>query len=567
VATWTCQGDPNARKTSFVLPDLAGYEDMARSLAHALHEFVTIERLVALNEWKATRHAPPERRVLMGEALLVRYCEGDQKPAVAEQNRENERRRRRREEYAAAFRAAHPDKPLRLPRDQVAECKWSPEGLRVRLRIETVGVDCDLHEALLLSNLREGDRLVLFPRWAVDERLPPGQRKEFTPTPKQLLYAPRAELLGVVATAKDASGRVLSAQAEVELKESFGGDWSRGFVFPAIDRPLEDGRLYTLDPCPNDWYGYWCSQVVEGVRQGQPNTVYSRLVKAPLPVNAGGRAGQLMFRAGLDAFEAAGHMHGFEAGKRQFIGGHGRTPTLMVQGPPGTGKSYSTGFAVFARLQAAMMENRPLRVFVSCKTHAATDVLLKNVLAVREKLKELRGKSPGLFGQYFDERLLDVPLFRLAPNEPPPDGVIGLAKDAEKDGAEDYNADLIARPSWCVVGVTPGGVYGMLKARWPKQLAGHYLCDLLVLDEASQMNLPEAVMAALPLRPDGQLIVVRNESSPVVRGGAMAWLLAARIRAFIPRALLHVFDQQSPGSKKAPSPRRRCGKADRAGRR
>ena len=21
--------------------------------------------------------------------------------------------------------------------------------------------------------------------------------------------------------------------------------------------PLEDGKLYTLDPCPNDWYGYW----------------------------------------------------------------------------------------------------------------------------------------------------------------------------------------------------------------------------------------------------------------------------------------------------------------------
>ena len=30
----------------------------AHDLAHALHEFVTIERLVTLNDWKATRHAP-----------------------------------------------------------------------------------------------------------------------------------------------------------------------------------------------------------------------------------------------------------------------------------------------------------------------------------------------------------------------------------------------------------------------------------------------------------------------------------------------------------------------------
>ena len=39
----------------------------------------------------------------------------------------------------------------------------------------------------------------------------------------------------------------------------------------------------------------------------------------------------------------------------------------------------------------------------------------------------------------------------------------------------------------------------MLKAKWPKKVFGHELCDLLVLDEASQMRLPEALMAALPL--------------------------------------------------------------------
>ena len=65
------------------------------TLAHALHEFVTIERLVELADWKTTRHAPPERRVLMGDCFLVRYCEADQEPGVAEQNRENERRQAR----------------------------------------------------------------------------------------------------------------------------------------------------------------------------------------------------------------------------------------------------------------------------------------------------------------------------------------------------------------------------------------------------------------------------------------------------------------------------------------
>jgi hypothetical protein len=33
---------------------------------------------------------------------------------------------------------------------------------------------------------------------------------------------------------------------------------------------------------------------------------------------------------------------------------------------------------------------------------------------------------------------------------------------------------------------------------------GHELCDLLVLDEASQMSLTEAIVAAVPLKPDAR---------------------------------------------------------------
>jgi hypothetical protein len=353
----------------------------------------------------------------------------------------------------------------------------------------------------------------------VDERLPVAERKEFTPTPKQMLYGQRAELVGLVATAKDVSGRVTAALAEVELKDSRGSDATKPFVFPAINRPLQDGKLYTLDPCPNDWYGYWCAQVVNGLCAGQPNVLYDRLVTPPSPGDGAGLPGQQAFLAGLDAFHQAGQLHDFEAGKREFIGGHGRTPVLLVQGPPGTGKSYSTAFAIFARLQAAMKEDRPYRVFLSCKTHAATDVLLKNVLEVQEKLRQLQTANKKLFAKHFDARLLDVPLYRVAPNDPPPPGVIHLEKDAKKDSDEDYNADIIQERPWAVVGVTPGGTYGMLKQKWPKCVFGHELCDLLVLDEASQMNLPEAVMAALPMKADAPLIVVgdHRQMPPIVK--------------------------------------------------
>ncbi|WP_227254676.1 DEAD/DEAH box helicase [Frigoriglobus tundricola] len=232
-----------------------------------------------------------------------------------------------------------------------------------------------------------------------------------------------------------------------------------------------------------------------------------------------GLPGQVAFLNGLNAFHRAGHLHDFEDGKREFIGGHGRTPVLLVQGPPGTGKSRSSAFAVFARLQGAMRENRPYRVFFSCKTHAATDVLLKNVVAVQEKLQELRTADPKLFGAHFDARLLEVPVYRIAPNDPPPAGVVHLLKNDEKGDDEDYNADVILESEWGVVGTTPGGTYGMLKKKWPKNIFGHELCDLLVLDEASQMSLPEAIMAALPLKEDATLIVVgdHRQMPPIVK--------------------------------------------------
>ena len=361
---------------------------------------------------------------------------------MAEQNRENERRRRKREEYAAAFRAANPDKQFRLTKEQAAECKWSPEGLRVRLRLETAGVDCDLHDALALSNLRDGDRLVLYPRWTVDERLPAAERKEFTPTPKQMLYGQRAELMR---HRGDREGRRgpgrWPAYAEVELMRVVRRRVvARASSSRRSTAPLEDGKLYTLDPCPNDWYGYWCCQVVEGLCRGEPNALYDRLADPSRlePTTPRPLPGQAPFLAGLDAFQAAGLLHDFEKGKRavhrrprpgrRSCWSRGRRARARATRPPSPSSPASRGRCRRAGTSGSSS---------SCKTHAATDVLLKNVLEVREKLRELRDADPSLFAQYFDARLLDVPLYRVAPHDPPPDGVVHLIKDAEKEKGED----------------------------------------------------------------------------------------------------------------------------------
>src|SRR5206468_1818476 len=110
------------------------------------------------------------------------------------------------------------------------------------------------------------------------------------------------------------------------LRESFGGEWGKGYVFGAVARPLEDGTLYTLDECPNDWYGLWCREVVEGLCRGEPNALHDRLARRACPPTESAPPGQARFLAGLYAFHAAGHLHDFEQDKRAYIGGHGRSP-------------------------------------------------------------------------------------------------------------------------------------------------------------------------------------------------------------------------------------------------
>lgn len=521
------RGNRDAEKSSFDLAVLTSFVGKARTFADALDEFLTLEHHARLGAWKQARLAPPEQRVLAGTTLILRYNEADQDPDLVAVVRENARRRALREQYKADFLAANPSrKKATLTAAQKAETEELPlptgeDGQerkeQYKLHIDLEGVDCDLQAALALSTLRPGDQLVFAPRHTYDERLPEAERRPLTPTVKQLLYARRAKLKRI---------EIVDEQAvvEVELEEARGGSWSHGYVFPTITafvRPLEDGARYTLDPEPNDWYGYYCKEVVLGLRGGQANTVYTRLAdpsseRVTWPTAA--EAAQRRFVAGLEALHRAEPLHltpdpePFDPNQLAYIAGHGDAPTLLVQGPPGTGKSYSTAFALLARLQGSLEAGQSFRAFLTCKTHAATHVLLEKLAEVMELLRDRAERYPVITEAHFHPELLKVPLYRVRPSDKVPDGVTVLTRD-------DREADTIRGETYCFVGVTPGGIYGMLKNSG--SIFGHDFCDCLVLDEASQMNLPEAAMAALALREDGQLIIVgdHRQMPPIIAHG------------------------------------------------
>lgn len=520
-------GNRFTEKGSFDLSQLDRFERKAETLAQALDEFVILERHVELAAWKSHRLMAPERRVLAGETFIVRYLESDQDPTTAQRNRENQARKPLRDRYRTEYHAEHPEGQIRLSKEQRAECNWSQEGMIFRLRIECAGIDCDLDEMLQLSSLRPDNVLLLFERWTEDSRLPPAERVRFQPTPRQMLYGMRVELQQIIVE-RGADGRAQRAFADVRMRGPGGGGKNRGFTFHSADeRPLIDDQLYTLDPDPTDWYGSFCAAITEDLAAleadapGGNDTLYDRLVApetvvSTWPVEAG--AAQARFLAGLDALHHAGALHPFDDRQRAYIGEHGTSPTLLVQGPPGTGKSYSTAFALFARLQGALAADQSFRVVVSAKTHAATDVLLKNIVHVQNLLRGFQTEHPEIFTRYFDERLLCVPLFRATGKTEPPEGVHVLRSKNDRLPGEPLALDALTKQHHCIVATTPGGVYRMVKDKGAG-LFGRDLCDCLVLDEASQMNLPEAVMAALLLKNQGQLIVVgdHRQMPPIVK--------------------------------------------------
>lgn len=515
-------GNRDTLKTSFAIPDLSTFDGKARGLAEALQEFVTIERHVELASWKAARLPPPERRVLAGDSLLVRYLEADQLPGVAAKNAENVRRAALKNAFKQAYYDANPEAAkAELSKDEKELTSQIEIEEPFHLRIDVAEAGITTAEALSLSTIKARDRVRIEPRWTVDGRLPPAEQTPLTPTPKQLLYGMAQEIVDVE-TELDASGQPVRAWLLTKPAFSPSSKNPPGFLFMGHDEDLVDGKLYSVDPDPSDIYGFWGAKVVHGLLAGGQNTLFERVEDDGAgAVNwpEAAAEGQARFMAGLRAMHEAGAAHGFEPSKEAFVGEHGESPLLLVQGPPGTGKSFTTAFAILARLQGALAAEMPYRALIGAKTHAATDVLLENVLQAVGALVEMRDQQPAIFDEYFDARLLEIALYRLQPRAETPAGVKPIFAEGRRDKKTQARPwEIIVGEKIAIVAATPGAVYSADKDT-RRGLFTNDVFELLVLDEASQLSLPESIMAALPLRSDGQIVVVgdHRQMAPIVK--------------------------------------------------
>jgi AAA domain len=301
------------------------------------------------------------------------------------------------------------------------------------------------------------------------------------------------------------------------------------FRYPHRRTDLQPKQVYTLDEMVDDLNA---DKYLEACQHAASNPLYHWLSdaytdpQAPKPLRVL-RPSRL--RAGLafaDLAAQAQQPSGLTAAQHAIVGAHYPEQVLVVQGPPGTGKSHTLGLAILARAWALASGARPFRVAIAGKTHAAVSIVLDSVVRRLQELVAKHGQDAQL------DLFTHVRIVKVCNDldEPVPAGVeVLLADGNDAQSAGEQWQELLADPL-LIVGGTPGGLYRLLKqgaARGRQLDWSDAYFDLVVVDEASQMNLAEALTAAAFLRDDGQFLAVgdHRQMPPILQH---AWDQASR---------------------------------------
>jgi len=414
------------------------------TLIGAMTEFMQYERYAEVTNWMHEHEYWPEDRVRLGSALIVEFRDEWQDAP-------------NRERLMHLRQAAANNRPI--PTQQV---RW-------RVRVATPPALPDLATQIGMSALAgEQSEAVMSSLIGSNGRVA---------SPRQLLhYAMRIRIMQRTMR-EDGAYELL-----IEMNDS---QTSAPYGFSGQTFVPGHGQQYVLDASPDNIPGGITNRALQNLaKEPHANTLYRRLIGEQPAVR--GLDAQYM-RAYVEACEALGGPV-FTGDAKRYVMEHHDTRLLLVQGPPGTGKTFTTAHAIMARVYAAMMANRPLRIAVSCQTHAAVYAVMSNLAKVKQDL--IARQHP------FAAKLKELRLYRYKrTDELYPAGMVSAYTNKQA-----LLTDVHSH-RWCVVGATPTSMESLGSA-------GDTWCDLLILDEASQMSLPQAVIAAQPLASDGMVIVV-----------------------------------------------------------
>jgi hypothetical protein len=198
----------------------------------------------------------------------------------------------------------------------------------------------------------------------------------------------------------------------------------------------------------------------------------------------------------------------------------GKEPIVMLQGPPGTGKTETLQLAVLAHV-AAHRATSKCRVLMVAPTHKAIQEFVAKLARCWQEYTDAGGKD-----------LKDLRIFRVLSSNTssvkPIDGVTYVNYNEDKSTVEELTgvlmnqSTLTPNPSAVdplILCLTPPGLYGLMKKIGGKEPPwGEGFFDLLVVDEASMMRLPELILSGSFLTKNSQILVAgdHRQLPPIV---------------------------------------------------
>lgn len=418
-------------------------------LSGVLSEYMECERQAELAEWRRAHEPSIRARVCAGTSLLVEFRMAWQSQATQLQ--------------LAHLRKAQHD-TLSVPMNKivlVVQVCADADTPTVAQQFELNALASETSAAMLNPLTTEAGK----PLW-VDQLIQQGMRVKIT---QRDLDTGRLTL------------EVESMQTDVPY--SYGG---RMFI-------PSDETCYVLDSAPDNVPARITNRAVQRVIQdASANTLYRHLTGVAVTTTP-------LDRTAMQGYIQACDIHGphFQGDARTYVAEYHDAPLLLVQGPPGTGKTFTTAHAVLARIYAAMCAQRPLRIAISCQTHAAINELLQKLADVKAQLATT---APAI-AQVLHR--LALVRYRRPDSDDTATGVQFVADKGQM-------IQILRTQQWCVVGATPTSLETLV------QDAGAW-SDILILDEASQMSVPHALIAARVLMPTGMMIVVGDpRQMPVI---------------------------------------------------
>ncbi len=185
----------------------------------------------------------------------------------------------------------------------------------------------------------------------------------------------------------------------------------------------------------------------------------------------------------------------------------GGEQVVMLQGPPGTGKTETLQLAVLAHVAAHRAVGR-CRVLMVAPTHKAIHEFVNKLAKSWRRYRKEGGSD-----------LNDLGIYRVLNNavSKPVEGVIYVNYNEDEEAVAELKDALSCQGKLVpdsngafplVLCVTPPGLYGLMKKIGGKEPAwdeGYF--DLLVVDEASMMRLPELILSGAFVSKNAQILV------------------------------------------------------------